>query len=93
MNWRAIAQIGAQVASSMVPGAVQIEQAVEGLVSAKSGEEKARMGVEAGIRSLQAASSLSGKDYATPRVQYAIRRLNDDSVELLNALAEAGTPK
>lgn len=89
MNWTAIARIGATVASGFVPGAVQIEQAVEGALTAPTGAEKAAQVMQAAIKTLEAEGAIVGKNYATPRVQAAIRKLNDDSVELLNALAAA----
>lgn len=91
INWRAVAHLGALVASQVVPQAAAIEAAVEGAVDARTNPEKAALSVEALVQSLNAAAALSGQSYNTPRVVAAIRRLNDDGVELVNALADAHT--
>lgn len=90
VNWRGIAKIGAQVAQAVgVPQAVAIEDQIEGSISAKTGPEKAQIALEAGLHILEAEAALTGKSFATPRVELAIRGLNDAGVELMNALAAA----
>jgi hypothetical protein len=88
-DWKPIARIGAQIAGGFVPGAVQIEQMAEAAVVAPTNHEKAAISVEAALASLRAEGIVAGKNYATPRVEAAARRLNDASVEFVNALAEA----
>jgi hypothetical protein len=89
IDWRNVAHIAAGITGMFVPGAVAVEQSVEGIVDAKTGEEKAAQVVSTAIASLNTYAGLGGKVYATPRVVAVINRLNNDSVELLNALAEA----
>lgn len=93
-NWRKIARVAAGVTGMMIPGAVAVEAGVEGAVDAfkdpaAKNEAKAKAVVDAALAGLQAEGEIVGKQYATPRVQSAVRRLNDANVELLNALAEA----
>lgn len=91
VDWKAVGHIAAQVTESFVPGAIAIEQGVENIAGAKTGSEKQEEAVKTALLVLQSAAKETGKDFATPRVLAAIRRLNDDSVELLNALAAAHT--
>lgn len=96
-DWRKIARIAASVTAPMIPGAVIVEQTIEGVVDmkGKTNDAKAHAVTEAAVAALQAEGEISGKQYATPRVKNAIRAVNDANVELLNALAEAhaaGTP-
>lgn len=88
-DWRSIAHVAALVASGFVPNAVTLEQSVENIADAKSGADKATASVDAALQSVRTAEALMGKELLTPRVELAIRKLNDDSVELLNALSEA----
>jgi hypothetical protein len=89
VNWKQVAQIGAGVVGMFVPGAVEIERYAEQAVTAPDNAAKAAMALEAAIKVIETEGQLAGKQYATPRVQTVLRKLNDDSVELLNALAEA----
>lgn len=89
VDWKQVARVGAQIGSAFVPGAVQIEQMAEAAADGKTNAEKAAYALEAAIKTLEAEGQIAGKNYATPRVTAVLRRLNDDSVELLNALAEA----
>jgi hypothetical protein len=75
----------------MIPGAVAVEGAVEGIVDSKkkSGDIKAKAVTDAAIAALQVEGEIAGRQYATPRVVRAIRGVNDAQVELLDALAEA----
>lgn len=95
-DWRKIARLAATVTAPMIPGAVIVETTVEGIVDSKgkANDVKAKAVTEAAIASLEAEGEITGKQYATPRVQSAIRAVNDANVELLNALAEAhGQPR
>lgn len=90
IDWRKVAHIGAIVATAVGIGpAMAIEAQVEAAVDAKTGPEKAALALEAAIKGLEAEGAIAGKNYATPRVQAALRALNNDSVELVNALADA----
>lgn len=88
-DWKPIARIGAQIASGYVPGAVQIEQMAEAAAVAPTNHEKAAISLEAALQSLKAEGMIAGKNYVTPRVEAASHRLNDATVEFINALAEA----
>lgn len=88
-DWRKIARIAAAVSAPLIPSAVAIEVAVEGIVDASKGSEKARAVTEVAIGALEAEGELRGRQYATPRVKDAIRAVNDANIALLNALAEA----
>lgn len=88
-DWRKVSRVAATMVSVIVPQAVAVEQAVEGVVDSKGGEAKALAVVNAALGSLEAEGELAGKQYATPRVKNAVRGVNDAAVELLNALAEA----
>lgn len=89
LNWRAVAHIAALAASAVVPGAVSIEQAAEAAIDAPTNPQKAAASLQALIQTLQAQGAITGKTYATPRVVAVLKKLNDDGVELVNALAEA----
>lgn len=88
-DWRKIARIAAQVSGSIIPQAVAVEQAVEGIVDAKGGQAKAEQVIKAAMGTLEAEGEIVGKQYATPRVKAAVQAVNSANVELLNALAEA----
>lgn len=90
-DWRKVARIAASVTAPMIPGAIAVEGAVEGIVDSrgKTGPAKAKAVTDAAIAALQAEGEIAGKQYATPRVVRAIRVLNDAHVEFVDALAEA----
>lgn len=89
VNWKAVARTAAAVGDKFIPGVMVIEQMAEAAESAPTNKEKAARSLAAAVKALEAEGQLTGKQYATPRVQRVLRSLNDDTVELLNALAEA----
>lgn len=90
-DWRKVSRLAAQITGQMIPSAVAVETAIEGIVDSKDkkGSVKAGAVTTAAIGVLEAEGEISGKQYATPRVKAAILGVNNANVELLNALAEA----
>lgn len=89
VDWKAVARIAVAVADKFVPGVLVIEQSAEAAAKAPTNEEKAAQSLAAFVKTLEIEGQIAGKQYATPRVQRVLKALNDDTVELLNALSEA----
>jgi hypothetical protein len=89
-NWKKIGAVALKVTGSLVPQVQIVEDAVDALrAEGKPTEPKAEQVVDSVLRGLAETGNQIGKELRTPRVESAIRRLNDDVVELHNALAEA----
>ena len=89
VNWKAVAHIAAEIVGAKIPQVVAIESAIEGAITDPTNAGKAQKSFEASVVTLKAAAELAGKNFMTPRVERSLRRMNDESVELINAIAEA----
>lgn len=86
INWKTVASVAVKAVGTLVPQVQIVQDAADAVIAAgkphPTNEELAAAAVSAVLDSIPAK-------FKTPRVLGAIESLNDDIVELHNALAEA----